>query len=337
MTGRDVIRHVITFAGAPRIGFHLPDPWPNDFCGAGVDPAPGFDPERRTEGDAEVWRDEWGNTWRRLGGVSKGEVAEGAIRDWSDLASYVPPDFSLAGRYEAARERFAAAGGAYRLGGVPGCAFNLSRKLRRLENFLVDCLLEPDRVRALNALVVEQMVVAIGRLAEAGADGVMFPEDWGTQDRVLVSPETFRDLFLPTFERLCGAAADAGVDVWMHSCGLIRAIVPDLVAAGVKVLQFDQPELYGVDRLASEFGGRVTFMCPVDIQRTLQTGDRDRVRSSARELVEKLGRFGAEGGPFGGFIAQRYPDEAAIGLRPEAQDAMCEAFVEFGGAAAGAT
>ncbi len=325
MTPRDVIRRVLAFDQAPRIGYDLPDPWPRDLVHAGIGPAPGFEPERWTEGNAEFWTDEWGCTWQRLGGLSKGEVARGALADWAALDTYEPPDLGLASRYDGARETFAAAGDRYRIGHIPGCCFNLSRKLRRLDQFLVDCLLEPERVRALNARVMDRIEAAVGRHAEAGADAVMFPEDWGTQDRLLMAPATFRDLFLPTFERLCGVAAERGLDVWMHSCGMIAAIIDDLIAVGVKVLQFDQPALYGLDRMAEAWGGRVTFMCPVDIQRTLQTRDAEAIRAEAAALVRTLGAGG------GGFIATRYPDEQAIGLEPAWQDLACDTFVEVGG------
>lgn len=329
MTSRELIKKVITFSGAPRIGYHLPDPWPCDVVGAGVEDDPAFQPRRWTEGDTEFWTDEWGCTWQRLGGISKGEVAEGALADWADLNAYRPPDYSLDSRYERAREVFASADGLYHIGHIPGCAFNISRKIRRLDRFLMDCLLEPDRVRALNGIVMDQILAAVRRLAAAGADAVMFPEDWGTQDRLLMAPETFRDLFLPQIERLCGAAREAGVDVWMHSCGNLWDIIDDLVGAGIKVLQFDQPALYGIDRLQRAFGGRVTFECPVDIQSRvagLQSRDRETIRAQAKRMVETLGSRG------GGFIACRYIDEVAIGLKsPEWQDAACDAFVEFGG------
>ncbi|HUU93420.1 MAG TPA: uroporphyrinogen decarboxylase family protein [Phycisphaerae bacterium] len=329
MNSRDLINQVITFDAAPRIGYHLPAPWPSDLVHAGVADDPAFEPRRWTEGDTEFWTDEWGCTWQRLGGISKGEVAEGALADWAGLGAYRPPDYGLDARYDRARDVFAAAEGLYRIGDIPGCAFNISRKIRRIDRFLMDCLLEPDRVRALNAAVMDQLLTAVGRLAAAGADAVMYPEDWGTQDRLLMAPATFRDLFLPEIERLCAAAADAGVDVWMHSCGYIWDIIDDLRGAGVKVLQFDQPTLYGVDRLNEAFGGRMTFECPVDIQSSvagLQSRKREVIRAEARRLVETLGSHG------GGFIACRYLDEVAIGMEsPEWQDAACEAFVEFGG------
>jgi len=329
MTPRELIKRVITFDAAPRIGYALPHPWPSDVASAGVADDPAFRPRRWTEGDTEFWTDEWGCTWQRLGGISKGEVAQGALKDWADLDAYQPPDYRLEARYDRAREVFASADGRYCIGGIPGCAFNISRKIRRLDQFLVDCLLEPDRVRALNAIVMQPILTAVRRLADAGADAVMFPEDWGTQDRLLMAPETFRALFLPEFERLCGACAEVGVDVWMHSCGNVWAIMDDLIGAGVKVFQFDQPALYGVDRLNEAFGGRVTFECPVDIQSRaagLQSRNRDTIRAEARHLVETLGSHG------GGFVACRYSDEVAIGMEsPAWQDAACDAFVEFGG------
>lgn len=86
MNSRQLIKHVIAFDAAPRIGYHLPEPWPCDVVHAGVDDDPAFEPRRWTEGDTEFWTDEWGCTWQRLGGISKGEVAEGALADWADLA-----------------------------------------------------------------------------------------------------------------------------------------------------------------------------------------------------------------------------------------------------------
>jgi hypothetical protein len=58
-------------------------------------------------------------------------------------------------------------------------------------------------------------VAAITR-AKAGADAVFFCEDWGTQERLLVSPGMWREIFAPLYERLCAAAKEAGLYVLMH-------------------------------------------------------------------------------------------------------------------------
>jgi len=326
MDSRTLIKKVIAFAGAPRIGYDLPDPWPRDIVHAGMGPDPEFRERRWTEGNTECYVDEWGCHWRAIGSTSKrGEVFRGAITDWDQLDTYRPPDYGVAARYERPRKAFAAADGKYRIGGIPGCAFNISRYIRRIDTFLADCLLEPARVRRLNGLVMDELEKAVRHLAAAGADAVMFPEDWGTQDRLLVSPKTFRDLFLPELRRLCRVACEVGVDVWMHSCGNVWDIIEPLIGAGIKVLQFDQPSLHGIERLDAAFGGRVTFQCPVDIQRTLQTHDAGKIRREAKRMCALLGGHG------GGFIACRYGDEKAIGLEPKWQDIASDAFVEFGG------
>lgn len=326
MDSRTLIKKVIAFDGAPRIGYDLPAPWPCDVVHAGIGPDPGFRERRWTEGNAECYVDEWGCRWRAIGATSmRGEVFEGAITDWDQLDTYRPPDYGIAARYARTREAFAKAEGKYRIGGIPGCAFSISRYIRRLDNFLADCLLEPARVRRLNGIVMDELEKGVRRLADAGADAVMFCEDWGTQDRLLMSPATFRRLFLPELERLCRAAASVGIDVWMHSCGNVWDIIEDLIGAGIKVLQFDQPSLHGIERLDAAFGGRVAFECPVDIQRTLQSKSARKIRDEARRLCTCLGGHG------GGFIACRYGDEKAIGLAPKWQDLACDAFVEFGG------
>jgi hypothetical protein len=66
------------------------------------------------------------------------------------------------------------------------------------------------------------------------------------------------------------------------------------------------------------------FWCPVDIQTTLQTRDKDRIRAAARDYVEKLGSYG------GGFVAGYYGSNEALGLEPEYQAAACEAFMQSG-------
>lgn len=304
----------------------LPAPYPHDFCWAapGPDPAhPGTQWER-TDGERWEYVDEWGCTWARIEGFSKGEVARGSLEDWDMLDEIEPPDYDLPERYDGARKAFSASPDAFGLGLIPGFPFNIARKMRRLDNFLIDVLTEPDKCERLLGMVEEQMSCALVRLADAGADGVMFAEDWGTQDRLLVSPAVWERMFRPGFERLCRTAHEHGLLVIMHSCGYIYEAMDSMIEAGIDVFQFDQPQLYGLDFLAEHFGGRTTFWCPVDIQKTLQTRERAKIEADARDMIAKLGRYG------GGFIAGHYGSNEGIGLDPSVQDIACRAFVKYG-------
>lgn len=322
MTGREIYEAAITFSGPPRIAMALPEPYPNDTTGAGWS-GPADTALQPRGGELRRWRDSWGVVRASLTDYDIGEVVEPAIRDWSDLDSYVPPDMSRKEDYQPAAAHFAADAAHFRIGHIPGFVFSVARKLRRLDNYLCDLILERPNVDRLHEIVRGTLLSAIDRLAEAGADAVGFCEDWGTQEGLMISPEMWREIFKGEFRTLAGRVRDHGLYVWMHSCGKITDIIPDLIECGVNVLQFDQPRLHGLDKLA-EFAGRITFQCPVDIQTTLQTRDPGLIRAEAGELVQKLGSQG------GGFVAGYYEGNRAIGITPEVQDHACKAFVEFG-------
>jgi hypothetical protein len=325
MTSREIVDRAIHFRRPERIGMTLPSPYPNDVAFATVQPEPGFKGRSWSEGHAEFWTDEWGNTWSRLNGLTGGEVVKGAIEEWDQFDHYVMPDLGADARYEKAREVVRDNPDAYLFVGLrAGWFFSAARYIRRMENYLCDLLAEPQRVRRLNDMVIAENEKIIRRAAALGCQAVMTWEDWGMQSQPLVSPQMFREQFKPGIAHLCGLAKDLGLARWMHSCGGMTKLMPDLIEAGVQVFQFDSPNMHGIDYLNDHFGGRVAFWCPVDIQKTLQTRDPVKIRAEARELCEKLG------GHQGGFIAGYYGDNRSIGLDPSVQDIACRAFVEFG-------
>jgi len=154
-------------------------------------------------------------------------------------------------------------------------------------------------------------------------DGVFFCEDWGTQERLLVSPKLWHEMFEWGFAEIIDHAAGHGIDVWMHSCGYVRDIVPSLVDLGVKVLQFDQPTLSGLDFLAQTCHGRTAVWSPVDIQRDLPTGNEAYIRERARELIDKLGSHG------GGFVCGHYGNVESLAVEPEWQMWAADEFASY--------
>jgi hypothetical protein len=163
--------------------------------------------------------------------------------------------------------------------------------------------------------------VMIFRYAEAGADCVMFGEDLGTQTQTLISPALWQKEFHPWYQRLCNAAHRCWIRVFMHSCGAISAIIPGLIHAGIDLLQFDQPELHGIEKLASfQKQERITFWCGVDIQKTLLSVDEVLIRKAAVQMLDLLWRG------HGGFVAGFYGDEKSINLDPKWQQIASETF-----------
>jgi uroporphyrinogen decarboxylase len=324
MNPREIVRRTIEYAGPERVASSMPPPYWHDLRSASYT-LPDYYADWQDVGNGrQEYVDEWGNTWARIDAYSKGEVSRGAIEDIDEVFTIPLPDLANPANFEHAREVFNDPhNDRFRIGGLPGFPFNIARKMRRLDQFLMDLLLEQEKTCVLLKRIEDLLADVIVQYAKAGADGVMFPEDWGTQKGLMINPQTWRQVFKSGFQRLCGVAHAHGIKVLMHSCGKTTVIIPDLIEAGIDVLQFDQPQLHGLDNLA-RFHGQITFWCPVDIQTTLQTQDAARIRADAREMIEKLG------GPEGGFIAGYYSGNEAIGLDPEWQDVACRAFTRYG-------
>lgn len=310
MSPRDIIRANLECSDPPRIGMNFSGGRWNDMAGAALGPVPGWEPRRWTEGNVEYYTDEWGNIWHRLVGLSRGgEVHTPALADWSSLPSLTMPDIANPSRFEAAAAAFRLETERYRLGFLPGFPFAICRYLRKMENYFRDLVWERTNVDRLHGRVTELLEAMILRWADAGADGIFFCEDWGVQNRLLISPCMWRQVFEPLFRRLCTAARERGLHVIMHSCGYVWDILDDLADVGICAMQFDQPSLYGLERLADKLRSLgVALHAPVDIQAVLPTGDRALIESHARRMVELFG---------GGFIAKDYGDLHGIGVLPE--------------------
>lgn len=327
MSDREIVRQTLTFDHPKRVArsFDISREGDNDLAGTNANAASPATDWQEVGGGRWERTDEWGNTWGRVDPTSKGEVVKGALDDLGNIDALQFPDYADPSAYVSAREVRQKADDKYLLGGLPGFAFNIARKMRRLDQYLVDLLVNREAIHALHDRIDSLLEAMITNYAASGCDGVMFCEDWGTQGQLLIDPAIWREEFGPRFQKLCALAHSKGVAVWMHSCGQIEAIVPDLIATGIDVLQFDQPELHGLDTLAAhQEQAKITFWCPVDIQKTLQSKDESLIRARAREMLDKLWRGQ------GGFIAGYYGDEASIGLESRWQQAACDEFVRYG-------
>ena len=310
MTPREIILANGTHDHPERIGLTFSGSRMNDMTGAGMGPSQTFQQKRWTEGSREYYDDEWGNIWvRMIDGSQSGEVHDPAIKDWSQLDTLKLPDYDNPRRFDGAREAFARPTDKFKLFFIPGWVFATSRYLRKMEVYLVDLIEYPGEIHRLHEIVTNLLVKAVHLAADAGSEGIFYCEDLGVQDRLLIGPPMWREMFRPHYERLTATAHEHGMKVFMHSCGYNWDLIDDLVEAGIDCLQFDQPAAYDLPALAAKLRRhKVALWSPVDIQQVLPTGDRKLIEREARRMVETFR---------GGLIMKDYSDLAGIGVRPE--------------------
>lgn len=146
-------------------------------------------------------------------------------------------------------------------------------------------------VLAYQKRVMERYYGALGRWIHFTTSG----DDFGTQTGPFVSPRMFRALVLPYFaERVRWLRRFTDATFFHHSCGSVVAVIPDLIDAGVQILNPIQPRAAGMEpeRLKREFGDRLTFYGGVDTQILLPRGTPAEVEAATRELIGVLGRDG---------------------------------------------
>jgi uroporphyrinogen decarboxylase len=167
--------------------------------------------------------------------------------------------------------------------------------------FSMLCLLHPEWVRELHRLEADHMARQAGLLLPAVRDSVdvvmLAADDQGTQNGPILPPAVFRDLYVPAYRRITDAchAAAPGVKLFLHSCGAIFELLPDVMAAGFDALNPVQWSAGGRSwkewkdacrgRIALWGGG-------VNTQRTLPLGNLADVERETRAVVTDLAAGG---------------------------------------------
>lgn len=311
---KEVVARTITFQGPKRLAFDFPDKYGTDFATVGMHPSPDDRPLRGV--------DEWGAIWENIGDSQLGEVKKAPLPSWDLWGRLVIPDIHEPRRWQQLKEARVKAQDKFLLGnGIS--IYERVHFIRGLENTWADIYLAPESLEELLDILVEMNLVAIRKYAAAGVDGYIFADDWGLQDRLMISPSSWRKLWKPRYARIFAAAHEAGLFTFLHSCGYIVDILEDLIEIGLDVIHMDQQENMGLELLGKRFGGRITFFAPVDIQKTMIYGSLDDIRQYCRRMAKVLGT------KEGGFIPRWYTDPVGAGHRPEAIDAMCDEFLRI--------
>ncbi|MCK4982480.1 MAG: hypothetical protein KAS17_06130, partial [Victivallaceae bacterium] len=234
MNSREIFMANLERSGAPRPGLTFKDGKINDTVGSSPGAPEAYEAKKWIEGEVEYYNDIWGNLWSRMkDGCNAGEIIDAAIKDWSDLDSWQPPIFELEQCETNYRKGFETQPDKFRIASISGWVFASSRYLRKMEIYLMDLALYPEEIKRLHELVAGVFRLQIEAAGKAGADAIMFCEDMGTQNGLLMSPGMWQDNFGKLYNELFDFAHSFGMKVIMHSCGKNDEIIEPLLKAGV--------------------------------------------------------------------------------------------------------
>ncbi len=273
--------------------------FPSDFAG----PPGVYRPSGRVRGEAHtpgIFIDDWGCSFVNIQAGVIGEVRDPLVEDMVDTTMVVPPYETLPDDVGAARDtinRFCATTDRYVRGGCCPRPWERYQFLRGTMNAMMDIMQPQGDVTSLLHRIHQYYLTELEFWVSTDVDAVMFMDDWGAQNQLLIPPGIWRDVFKPLYRDYCELAHPDGKAVFMHSDGHITEIYDDLIEVGVDALN---SQLFCMDMadLARRAKGRITFWGEIDRQHVLTCPDPEVGRRAVRSVAEHLYD------PRGGVIAQ---------------------------------
>ena len=181
---------------------------------------------------------------------------------------------------------------------VMGGFITASQYLRGLQNWLEDLAGEPELLgELLDRTMQYQLDLAMDMLGECHSDVdiIHFGDDLGTQNTLMFSPASYREVIKPRQAKLFKEVKKhTKAKILFHTCGNNYDILDDLIEIGVDALNPVQTNSKNMqaDKLKREFGGRLVFWGAIDSHNLSASGTlEDEVKSVIRTLA-----------PGGGFV-----------------------------------
>ena len=172
--------------------------------------------------------------------------------------------------------------------GYAGSIYEWSWWIRGMERFLVDLVSDPPMAEALVRKIEEHTTRLAIATARAGVDVLCVYDDAGMQHGMQISPKLWRQYVKPAWRRVIEAVRSKAPQVkfFLHSCGRIDPIVPDVVELGFDVLHPVQPECMSFEDVYRRHGDRILLAATISSQRVFPFGTAEDVRREVRRLAE---------------------------------------------------
>lgn len=261
-----------------------------------VPPREQNDFERYIPVDEHTMVDEWGVGWKGGRNEHYAEILH-PLQNLSlkEIREYPFPDLDEEYRYQNIREKNLeihnrGLATAYFAGSI----FETAWYMRDMQQLFMDIMTEPDTSNFLLDRITDIVAGAARHLAGTDLDLLILGDDIAMQTGMLMSLEMWRETFKPRLMRVIRAAKEVKPDikVFYHSDGNVWDAIPDLIEAGIDVLNPVQPECMDPAEVKKEFGDRLSFFGSISVQKTMPFGTPDDVRAEVKLRMETIGRGG---------------------------------------------
>jgi uroporphyrinogen decarboxylase len=122
--------------------------------------------------------------------------------------------------------------------------------------------------------------------------GVRFGDDWGQQRGLIMGIKYWREFIKPYLKNMYDEVHKNGLFVFIHSCGDIKEILPELIEIGVDVFNPFQPEVMDIFEMKEKYGDKITFYGGISIQKLLPFGSPEEIKREVKKILNIIGKKG---------------------------------------------
>lgn len=183
-----------------------------------------------------------------------------------------------------------------------------SLRIRGYQNWYLDTVIDPAGVEKLLDLIIEYKLnywdLVIDWLIENNLENrvnvISECDDLGTQTSTLLEPDYLRKTIIPRFGHLWAHIKKRlpDIKIFMHTCGSVRVLLPDLIEAGLDIynpVQFTAANM-DLEGLKKDFGKDLVFWGGgVNTQSTLKNAPPGQVKDEVKRIIDIMA-------PGGGFV-----------------------------------
>jgi uroporphyrinogen decarboxylase len=236
----------------------------------------------------DIFRDEFGVVWNRTVDKDIGAVEEFLLKDRS-IKGFKFPNPHDPSRTTAMATFTQAHPSRFRLFSFSFSLFERAWILRGMQDLMVDMLEAPGFVDELLDAILEYDLVILEDVLKCDFDAVSFGDDWGQQNGLLFGPRLWRRFIKPRVARLYDVTKKSGKAVFIHSCGKVQSLFPELIELGLDVFNPFQPEVMDPYEIKKQFGSQLCFYGGVSVQKLLPYGTPGEIRAEVKRLMQEVG------------------------------------------------
>ncbi len=158
-----------------------------------------------------------------------------------------------------------------------------------IENHLLYTAMYPDELNELYRRQAEWTIKFADKCIALGVDMIHISDDWGTQNDMLFSPDTWREIIYPNMKMITDFVHSGGALVSLHSDGCIRKVADGVCDLGFDVVHpwqenADMPLSLYIENYSDKFA----IMGGICVQSALGIMNKDKLENEIKRVFSVL-------------------------------------------------